>query len=311
MAFDSDCRVCRREVRKRDRAVGCSRCDAWFHISCVGVSPLLYRGLSLDSIFWVCTHCKPEVDGFMNRTRFGGLGKVNLDDSTGKKDKVVAREGNRGSVGDRKENGLWKTVVGGSGRSKVMPQRRQSITVSNRFSSLEEEPLGGTEILVYGDSIVRGMGVTSLYRPRSKRFKVSCYPGAGVNRVQEALTSVEDKPLAKSVGGNDISSLRSEELKDRFRKMLEKLRDRKSPSAIIGILPRRYANMEWSSRAIALNKWLEKRCNEIGFFYIDSWGEFINRPDRFRRDGIHLSSRGRDCFVDLVNKKFLLGKLGN
>ena len=308
MAFDSDCKVCRKEVRQGDRAIGCSRCDAWYHIFCVGISPILYRGLELESIYWICKDCRPVVDKFLNEKKLGGLGYSDIVkkgkgtevDRKGKGTEVVNR--NRNDVRNTGKDS-WKTVVGS--RPKQVKQV-EPISVRNKFDCLPvEEALGGTEdVLVYGDSIVRGLGVDSVRKSKPRRFRTSCYPGQGVKRVSEALSSVEDKPLVVSVGGNDIGFLGSEELKRRFRVMLGKLRDRRSTSVIMGILPRRFENREWSSRAIGMNRWLEKECAGLGLQFVDSWADFIGRADRYCRDGTHLSSVGREVFIDLVNRKF-------
>lgn len=292
MTYDSDCKVCKKEVRKNDRSVECSKCKDWYHIQCVGISVLLFRGLSKDSIYWSCRKCKPLVDEFMNRNRKGDVG------SEIKVDTVVSVEGKSEMC---KDYGSWRKIAGCKPRQV---RDAEPISLRNRFTSLPEES-EVEDVLVYGDSIVRGIGIESVNKgsSRRRRFRVSCYPGQGVTRVSEGLSSIEEKPLVVSVGGNDIGSVGSEELKRRFRDMLDRLRDRRSTSVVMGILPRRFESREWSSRAIALNRWLDRQCLNLGFNFIDSWSYFINRPDRFARDGIHLSPLGREAFIDLVDRK--------
>ena len=66
MTYDSDCSVCKREVKRgtSSRWLSCQKCGDWFHAVCLGsVYQKNYAVLKLKNVWWFCNKCEREVSG--------------------------------------------------------------------------------------------------------------------------------------------------------------------------------------------------------------------------------------------------------
>ena len=73
-------------------------------------------------------------------------------------------------------------------------------------------------------------------------------------------------------------------------------------SVLMGVLPRLNSGREWASRAIALNSWLHKYCIENKIEFINLWDYFMHRSWLFKRDGTHLTEKGRILISDRISE---------
>lgn len=55
--FNSDCAVCKQEVKEGSKAIGCERCDDWFHMDCVGLRDVNTRALKCKNLVFLCKKC--------------------------------------------------------------------------------------------------------------------------------------------------------------------------------------------------------------------------------------------------------------
>ena len=82
---------------------------------------------------------------------------------------------------------------------------------------------------------------------------------------------------------------------ERYRELIEKMKDSGRRCMISGILARLGAGQEWKSRALCLNDRVRKLCSSENIRFLDLWSEIQNR-DLFADDGIHLSCKGVELF---------------
>ena len=190
------------------------------------------------------------------------------------------------------EHDGWVKVHG-----KKSHPRQQHIQVetSNRFSVLDMDTDEGEEearYLIIGDSRVRPLGRVFC----GERDVLVCKPGATVAKlvptIQEELGKCEPEAVIVQVGVNDVGQRRSVKLVNDYTALLLKLKEARKPVIVTGILPRATASREWHSRALAANVAVEKLCSELGFHFVDLWGEFYDRESYYLRDGLHLSDEG-------------------
>ena len=204
----------------------------------------------------------------------------------------------------RKNEAEWRVV-----KSPLTPKpviQPTPLETSNRFECLREEELDtSADILIVGDSLVRGQG-TIFSRRTGRRCRTVCLPGAGVTQATEVLTEWREmtNPVIVHVGSNDVGSLPSEALKRKYRELLLKLRERRSPSVLVGILPRMATGSEWSSRALSMNAWLSSQCSAMGITFFDPWEYFVWRRFLYRSDGVHLTDSGKRFIADALGDLF-------
>ena len=70
---------------------------------------------------------------------------------------------------------------------------------------------------------------------------------------------------------------------------------------ILGILPRPYASDCATSKAIGLNGRLADLCTQKGVRFVDPFDEFFGKRNLYLRDGVHLSTSGKNKLGDFLN----------
>ena len=132
-------------------------------------------------------------------------------------------------------------------------------------------------------------------------------PGAGVDDVTSLFDQVSEEATNESLfvlhtGTNDVRKTRSEELLDRYRKLIQQYKTKSSNIMISGVLPRISADNVFFSKAFSLNNRLENLCKEHGIEFVNMWNEFYNKTLLFKEDGLHLSPVGAARFGRLLNE---------
>ena len=180
------------------------------------------------------------------------------------------------------------------------------ITTYNSFQVLATEEEDSHEVRMVGDSIIRGQLSEFCGRaPRSrKRF---CIPGGDVDDVCDALDYVtndmsNESLLLVHVGSNNIPRTRSEELLEKYKKMIDKIKCKTNNILISGVLPRIGAANVFFSRAFSLNNRLESLCRQEGVQFINTWNHFYEQPLMFSGDGLHLNAVGSARFGRLMSE---------
>ena len=192
-------------------------------------------------------------------------------------------------------------------RRGAKPTRRviQPTKCSNRFQILEEDDEPENSYLV-GDSIIRQQLTEFCGRVKAKR-RLFCLPGAGVDDVTDVLDQVAGEATAESLfvihtGTNDVQKTRSEELLDKYRRLIQQYKTKSSNIIISGVLPRISADNVFYSKAFSLNNRLQSLCKEQGVEFVDMWNDFYNKAGLFLNDGLHLSAVGAARFGRLISE---------
>ena len=264
------------------------------------------------------------------------VGESRIESQAGKEDSDRCQTGkgecNRSQGGkgdsDRQE---WQVV----NRGKVVGLRKdrtETVECSNRFSLLMGESKRGMDevivvkdkkekegegkgrkgvsgppqVLVVGDSQVRYLDSTFSRRDKGRRSRV-CMPGAGVKAVsEEAQRRVcemeKDGVVVIHVGGNDVRAGGSEELVDRYREMLGKIKESGRRCVVSGVLPRFSVSREWLSRAIGVNERVKVLCKKVGVSFVDEWDGFFGQRELYAMDGVHLSRKGVETLSKCIER---------
>ena len=99
----------------------------------------------------------------------------------------------------------------------------QPAVCSNRFKILEEEDEPGSTFLV-GDSMTRQHLTECCGRVKCRR-RLFCMPGVGIDAVTDMMDKVSEEATNESLfvvpaGTNDALKTRSEEVSDKYRKLI-------------------------------------------------------------------------------------------
>ena len=188
---------------------------------------------------------------------------------------------------------------------KTMRPIVQPTICSNRFKILEEEDEPASTFLV-GDSMIRQQ-LTEFCGRVKRRRRVFCMPGAGIDDVTVMKDKVSEEATADTLfvihaGTNDVRKTRSEELLDKYRKLIQQYKTKSSNIMISGVLPRIAADDLFYSKAFSLNSRLRNLCKDHGVEFVDMWNDFYNQNGLFHTDGLHLSAVGAARFGRLLSE---------
>ena len=192
-------------------------------------------------------------------------------------------------------------------RRGAQPKRRiiEPTKCSNRYQILEEDDEPESSYLV-GDSVIRQQITEFCGRVKDKR-RLFCLPGAGVDDVTDALDQVSADATTESLfvihtGTNDVRKTRSEELLNKYRRLIQQYKTKSSNIIISGVLPKIAADNVFYSKAFSLNNRLKSLCREQGVEFVDMWNDFYNRTGLFQNDGLHLSAVGAARFGRIISE---------
>ena len=196
-------------------------------------------------------------------------------------------------------------------RNGATPRRGRThlptTTCYNRFQILSDtgDDEDTEEIRLVGDSLCRPLLTEFCGRaPRSRRRY--CIPGGGVDDVIAAVDAVssqapENTTYVIHVGTNDVQRTRSEELLDKYRKMMRTYKEKSNKVIVSGIIPRRQAGSRFYAFASSLNRRLENLCKEENVGFVSTWDNFYYDSSLFSVDGLHLSPIGAARFGRLLD----------
>ena len=181
------------------------------------------------------------------------------------------------------------------------------ISTYNRFKVLNEEEEDALETRLIGDSITRGQLSEFAGRARTSRKRL-CMPGGRLDDItaacDEAASGAESNALfVIHAGTNDVEYTRSEELMEKYRRMIQRYKTKSHNVIISGILPRTRAPSHFYDRAFSTNSRLRSLCTEEGVDYVNFWDDFYNKPFLFQEDGLHLNEVGSARFGRLLSNK--------
>ncbi len=117
-------------------------------------------------------------------------------------------------------------------------------------------------------------------------------PGAGIDDVTEMMEKVSEEATAETLfvihaGTNDVRKTRSQELLDKYRKLIQQYKAKSNNIMISGVLPRVASDDLFYSKAFSLNCRLHNLCKDHGVEFMDMWNDFYNRTGLYHTDGLH------------------------
>ena len=207
-------------------------------------------------------------------------------------------------------------------RNGAKPKRQapkfQTPTTFNRFQVLGETMEDEFETRLVGDSMVRGQLVEFCGRSSNSRRKRFCYPGAKLDDITAACDDVtkdanRNTLLIVHAGTNDVQSTRSEELLEKYRRMIRRFKSKVDASNVIisGILPRVGAEQSFYNKAFSTNNRLKTLCSQENVQFVNFWDNFYRDTFLYQTDGVHLNSVGAARFGRLLCNQVTLHKSKN
>ena len=152
------------------------------------------------------------------------------------------------------------------------------------------------------DQLVEFCGRSS--NGRRKRF---CYPGARLDDITAICDDVTREADCNTlyvlhVGTNDVKSTRSEELLEKYRRLIQQYKCKANASNIVisGILPRVWEEREFYNKGFSTNSRLKSLCAEESVHFLNFWDNFYYDTDLYRADGVHLNAVGAARFGRLL-----------
>ena len=194
----------------------------------------------------------------------------------------------------------------------------QTPTTFNRFQVLGETMEDEFETRLVGDSMVRGQLVEFCGRSSNSRRKRFCYPGAKLDDITAACDDVtkdadRNTLLIVHAGTNDVQSTRSEELLEKYRRMIHRFKSKVDASNVIisGILPRVGAEQSFYDKAFSTNNRLKTLCSQENVQFVNFWDNFYHDTYLYQTDGVHLNSVGAARFGRLLCNQVSVHKTKN
>ena len=229
-----------------------------------------------------------NVDSNLSRKNVDNLSSENVDNDSG----WTLVNGNRA----RKNRNLIVNRKAGNSVADVNRIGKKYVSTKNRSKESQN-------VYIAGDSIVAYQG-QNLRNRLGNSVTASCIRGGKIEDVSCAVSeSGKSNNIVISVGTNDIGKLGYSAIVDKYTDLFNKLRLKKCNVVIVGILPRLKESALWSSRAIAVNNFLQQQCILYNFKYIDLWEVMYKNRFYYNRDGIHLNFRGRNFLSDVIVNK--------
>ena len=133
-------------------------------------------------------------------------------------------------------------------------------------------------------------------------------PGGRLDHItaacEEATSgSTNDTLFIVHAGTNDVHHSRSEELMEKYKRMIQTYKAKTNNIVISGILPRIRATNTFYSKAFSINQRLKTLCSQENVDFISMWDDFYDKNDLFLRDGLHLNDVGSARFGRLISDK--------
>ena len=204
------------------------------------------------------------------------------------------RQDNASTVENSSSNGF---IVVRNGR-KATTQNLENTTVplQNRFAVLQEEADPEPDVMLVGDSLVRGQD-DEFCREKPRR-KFRCYPGQKIEDITERVdylveNSTEDTMFVTVVGTNNLRSDTATEIVDKYRVMIRDFASRRRKVAVCGIIPRYDVGPEMFRKMSVVNRKVDELCRKEGMHFFDLWHHFCLDKTLYVRDGIHLNCVGK------------------
>jgi len=185
------------------------------------------------------------------------------------------------------------------------PKTMLGITTFNRYQILSDTIEEEHETRLIGDSMIRGQLTEFCGRASHGKRKRMCFPGAKINDIIAARDDVttgsdENSLLVIHVGTNDVKASRSEELMEKYKRMIQHYKEKSNNIVVSGILPRLNESDAFYNKAFSTNNRLKSLCAQEGVDFANFWDNFYYAHHLFELDGVHLNPVGAARFGRLL-----------
>ena len=179
---------------------------------------------------------------------------------------------------------------------QVKPKMIVPIETQNSFSPLADLVDEPEDSIIVGDSMIRHQ-LEEFCGRAPKRRKRYCYPGAKIDDITKALEDITAKEKHDSlyivhVGTNDVKNTNSEELLEKYKRLIGTLKEKRSKFIVSGILPRIGAENQFYNKAFSTNDRLKSLCSKENVEFLNLWNHFYDQRILFNHDGLHLNPVG-------------------
>ena len=164
---------------------------------------------------------------------------------------VVQSATNDNSSNSRESSVPFQEVQRGGRPARV--KEFLPIKTTNKFSVLGFEDDSEPDTILVGDSLCRGQLEEFCGRNHRRRRRFCC-PGAKVEDITNSVDSFtegigENSRIIVQVGTNNVLSSRSEELLEKYRQLIQRLKSKTNNILFTGILPRINAREDFYGKA--------------------------------------------------------------
>ena len=201
----------------------------------------------------------------------------------------------------------FQLVRNGAKPPRSPPELEPQLTCGNRFRLLGEIKEDEFETRLVGDSMIDPQLEEFCGRSPNGRRKRYCYKGATVDDMTAVCDTVTEKADENTVimihaGTNDVQSTRSEELLEKYKRMIKRYKEKVTEKNIVisGILPRKFGGRSFFSKAFSTNNRLKTLCMEENVNFVNFWDDFYFNKLLFCDDGLHLNDWGAARFGRLL-----------
>ena len=227
--------------------------------------------------------------------------KTTLENSPRGEESSTVEAVKEASDGGASEDRPWKLVTSKKKKKTTKKEKENSVGVSI--------PRHGVHGNLFGDSQVKGIH-SHLNKSGMRGVRVTSLPGKGNKDIRrEVEKSTPDKSGVAIIiaSGNDLylrhgSVGNTSPIIHDVMGAVDDAALKTHRRVVVGIIPR----LRWShvaySKNIGINNSLKYLCHKEGVTFVDPYEEFFGRPDLFRKDGVHLSEKGRAKLVTLVKR---------
>ncbi len=158
--------------------------------------------------------------------------------------------------------------------------------------TIEEEH----ETRLIGDSMIEGQLTEFCGRASHGKRKCMRFPGATVNDItarDDVLAWSDDNTLLiLHIGKNDIKASRSEELMEKYKRLIQQYKEKLNNIIMSGILLRMNESDAVYTKAFSTNNRRNLLCALENVKFANFWDNFYNAHHRYQFDGVHLNSVG-------------------
>jgi prefoldin subunit 5 len=191
---------------------------------------------------------------------------------------------------EMKTSGSRKIVI----KQPDLPQRKEQLRKRRETMVFVGEEEENPQVIVIGDSNMRNVGKNLV--TQSKKYVAISRSGARIEDVNELLEEEAGKDAETCVvelGSNNLLVEEKDTIIERYKKLIEDLKQRRKRIIMLGILPRKDASRFIDIKRMEINMILQGLCRTEGIEFLDV--EFsANRLGYLAKDGLHLNWSGAD-----------------